>query len=79
MSSTVQAPYQTMVAVTPNDSTSVVDNDGIIITAAGNFALTDGSGNNVTITGGLVGSIIPVKIALVKATGTTGSCALVKR
>jgi hypothetical protein len=59
-------------AITPNDST-VVDFNGIYVGGAGNLAVTLLDGSEVTLTAVIVGTIYPLRVTKVLATGTTAT------
>lgn len=69
--------YQRCVAITTSDATNIATGitDAIMITAAGNIVFLDSGGNTTTVTGALVGSIYPINVVRVNATGTTASSA----
>jgi hypothetical protein len=60
-------------AVTPSDSVQIFHTRGLYIGVAGNVKCTMVNGNVVTFVGVLAGTILPVQVELVWATGTTAS------
>lgn len=61
-------------AVTASDTTVLPTTRGLYIGGAGNVAVTMAEdGNNVTFVGVLAGSILPVQVTKVLATGTTAT------
>lgn len=59
-------------AITPNDSTAV-DFNGIYVGGAGNIKVDLYDGSTVTLNGALVGTIYPLRVTKVYATGTTAT------
>ena len=59
-------------AITPNDS-SEVDFNGIYVGGAGNLTVTLLDGSVVTLTAVIVGTIYPLRVTKVLATGTTAT------
>lgn len=63
-------------AITPNDST---DNMGgkpvraIWVGGAGNIALTTSNGEDVTISGIIAGTLLPIRPSRIKSTSTTAT------
>jgi len=67
-------PARFALAVTPSDSTDMtLSARALYIGGAGNLAVITDGGNTVTFTGISAGSILPVAIARVLATGTTAT------
>ena len=65
--------YTKGATVTPNDTTAVAF-DALYVGGAGNMAVEmAGNGASVTFTGVLAGSILPVGVTKVLATGTTAT------
>lgn len=60
------------VAITPDDSTAV-DLYGLYVGGAGDVAVVTGAGNAVTFPSVPAGSIISLRISIVKTTGTTAT------
>jgi len=61
-------------AVTPSDSTVLPTTRGLWVGVAGNVAVTMADdGNNITFVGVLAGSILPIQVTQVLATGTTAT------
>lgn len=62
------------VAVIPNDSTDLATaTRGIYVGGAGDLAVRMLSGNNVTLSGVPGGSLLPLSVIRILATGTTAS------
>jgi hypothetical protein len=69
-----QGPYTKAVAVTPNDSTDLADvASALYIGGAGAVKVTTAGGTDVTLSGALVGTILPVRVTRVWSTGTTAT------
>ncbi|MBU9261982.1 spike base protein, RCAP_Rcc01079 family [Burkholderia multivorans] len=64
--------YSTAAAITPSD-TAAQTYRAIYVGGAGNVAVKTTGGNTVTFTAPPVGSIIPVEVQQVLATGTTAT------
>jgi hypothetical protein len=64
------------VAVTPSDATSFEPTRGLYIGAAGNVAVSMVDGGNATFVGVAAGSVLPVQVTKVLATGTTATSVL---
>jgi len=70
----LSSPSTHAAAVTPDD-----DNDltyvtrGLFVGGAGNVAVITMGGDTVTFTGVVAGSILPIRVNRVKATGTTAT------
>jgi hypothetical protein len=69
------APALGAAAVTPNDSTDLVVRPArsLFIGGAGNVAVITAAGDTVTFNGLAAGSILPVQVTRVLATGTTAT------
>lgn len=67
-------PYERAVAVSPNDSTDLTDvASALYIGGSGNVKVDTVQGDTVTITGALVGTILPLRVRRVWSTGTTAT------
>ena len=66
------ATYQTAVAITPSDS-AAQQYRSIYVGGAGNVAVKTLGGNTVTFTAPPVGTVLPVEVSQVLATGTTAT------
>ncbi|SAJ89285.1 spike base protein, RCAP_Rcc01079 family [Burkholderia multivorans] len=64
--------YSTAVAITPSDTLAQTYR-AIYVGGAGNVAVKTTGGNTVTFTAPPVGSILPVEVQQVLATGTTAT------
>jgi len=71
MSSTYNLPYTTAAAITPGDA-STHNYVAFMVTVAGDVKVRDSEGND-TVIGCAVGTIVPLKIVRVFATGTTAT------
>lgn len=60
-------------AVTPNDSTNLSQPSVIYVGGAGNVKVRTAQGTDVTFTGVLGGTVIPVQVIRVWSTGTTAT------
>ncbi len=71
----VQAPATSAFAITPNNSTQLTSvTRAVYVGGAGNLTvLMDNDTSNVTFTGVPAGSILPIRVRLVAATGTTAT------
>lgn len=67
--------YQTVVAVTPNDTTNLATApcDAIFVGGAGALALIDVAGNSVVLPGCLAGTIYPIRAVRILSTGTVAT------
>lgn len=70
-------PCEYAAAVTPNDGADLANPGYLYVGGAGNIAVVTTGGSAVTITGAAAGTVIPLKIARVKSTGTTATSILV--
>lgn len=61
------------VAVTKSDSTILTPTQALFVGGAGNVAVVTVGGETVTFTGVIAGSILPVRVVQVLATGTTAT------
>lgn len=70
----LDSPALHAAAVTPSDSTDLATTArGLYVGGAGNIAVTTAGGDDVTFTGVGAGTILPVRVARVKATSTTAT------
>ena len=60
-------------AVTPSDTVNLATPSVIYVGSGGNVKVTTAQGDDVTFTGMLSGSIIPVQVIRVWATGTSAT------
>ena len=60
-------------AVTPNDSTNLSQPSVIYVGGSGNVKVRTAQGTDVTFTGVLGGTVIPVQVIRVWSTGTTAT------
>ena len=68
------SPADNAAAVTPNDSTDLAfTSRALYVGGAGNIVVTMAGGGDVTFTAVPAGSILPVRVARVKATSTTAT------
>jgi hypothetical protein len=58
--------------ITPSDTASITPTSGIMVTAAGNIVVNTLNGTTITLAV-TVGTIYPVCVTQVKATGTTAT------
>ena len=67
--------YERGVAITPHDSNSQpgLPCRALFVGGAGALAVIDGSGAAVTLTGVVAGTVLPLEVSRVKATGTTAT------
>jgi len=69
-----QAPASDAAAVTPHDSTEfAVRTRALYIGSGGALTVTMIDGSNVTFVGVVAGSVLPLRVIKVLATGTTAS------
>lgn len=66
------APAGYGLAVTPSDTTALYATRALYVGSAGSVAVTDLNGN-VTYANVMAGSILPIQVTKVLATGTTAS------
>jgi hypothetical protein len=67
-------PAGNLVAVTPNDSTDIAETRALWIGGAGNVTVDmAGGGTNVTVTGALAGTFLPLRVTRVYDTDTTAT------
>jgi hypothetical protein len=70
----VSAPAKHAFAVTPSDSTDLAqETRALYVGSSGNLAVIMASGETVTFAGVAAGSLLPIRVDRVKATGTTAS------
>jgi hypothetical protein len=66
-------PLTDGVAVTTSDSTVLTTTRAVFVGGAGNLAVVLSSGTTLTLTGVTAGSLLPLRVTKVKATGTTAT------
>jgi len=67
-------PAERAIAVTPSDSADLgIDARGLYVGGDGNVAVTMRGGGDVLLAGVLAGTILPVAVKRVLATGTTAT------
>ena len=70
----INAPAQHGFAITPSDSVDLAaETRGLWVGGSGDLALTMASGDEVTVAGAVGGSLLPLRIRRVRATGTTAT------
>lgn len=69
----LSSPATDGVAVTPSDSTVLTTTRALFVGGAGDLAVEMASGNALTFAGVTAGSILPVRVTRIKATGTTAT------
>jgi len=70
----ISAPAQGGFAIIPSDSTDLAaETRGLWVGASGDLALVLASGDEVTVSGAIGGSLLPLRVRRVKATGTTAT------
>ena len=68
------APAEGAAAVTPNDSTDLTTlSRALYVGSGGSIAVVVADGSTVTFVGVLSGSVLPVRVSRVLATGTTAT------
>jgi fructose-1,6-bisphosphatase len=70
---TIADSYRGGVAVTPSDSTVLATTRGLYMGGAGNVTVDFADGTSAVLTAVIVGTIYPISIIRVKATGTTAT------
>lgn len=66
-------PAHDMASVTTSDTAYIDPTRGLFIGGSGNLKVMTAAGSTVTLTGVAAGSILPVSVKRVFATGTTAS------
>lgn len=67
-------PCEHAAAITPNDSTDLtVTTRAIYVGGGGGIVIVTKGGEEVTLAGAAAGSVLPVRVARVKSTGTTAT------
>lgn len=66
-------PSREAISVTPNDSTDLGRTKGIWVGSAGDLSVVMHNGQTVTFPGVLGGSLLPIAVTTVRATGTTAT------
>jgi hypothetical protein len=70
----VTGPAERAAAVTPNDSTDLpISSRGLWVGGGGSIVIITTKGDEVTLAGVPGGSLLPIRAARVKATGTTAT------
>jgi len=70
----ISAPAQRGFAITPNDAADLAaETRGLWIGASGDLALVLASGDEVSLVGAVGGSVLPLRVRRIKATGTTAT------
>ncbi len=68
------APAKHAFSITPNDSTDLTqETRALYVGGSGNLAVVMASGQLVTFAGVTAGSLLPIRVDRVKATGTTAT------
>lgn len=67
-------PARSAASVTPSDATTLfTSTKGVWVGGAGNLAVTMHDGTSVTLVGVVAGSLLPVSVTQILATGTTAT------
>lgn len=70
----ISAPAQRGFAITPSDAVDLAaETRGLWIGASGDLALVLASGDEITLAGALGGTVLPLRVRRVRATGTTAT------
>lgn len=70
----LESPAENASTITPNDSNDLTDfTRSIYIGGAGNLKIDTVAGDTVTLNGVVAGTVIPVRVQKVYATGTTAT------
>jgi hypothetical protein len=70
----ISAPAQRGFTITPSDAVDLAaETRGLWIGASGDLALVLASGDEVTIAGAVGGTLLPLRVTRVKATGTSAA------
>lgn len=69
-------PLRDLIAVTPNDTTILQGIRALWVGGAGNVAVRTIQGTTVTISGIVAGTLIPIEVDIILATGTTATLIL---
>ena len=70
----ISAPAQRGFAITPSDASDLAaETRGLWVGASGDLALVLASGDEVTLVGAVGGTVLPLRVKRVKATGTTAT------
>lgn len=76
-SEAVEAPADDAVAVVPSDTQDLVHvSRALYVGGSGNVAVTMRNGQQVTFAGVAAGSLLPIRVRRVRATGTTATSIL---
>ncbi len=70
----ISAPAQRAFTITPSDAVDLAaETRGLWVGASGDLALVLASGDEVIVAGAVGGTLLPLRVRRVKATGTTAS------
>lgn len=70
----INAPAQRGFAIAPSDGADLVaETRGLWVGASGDIVLVLASGDEVTIAGAVGGTVLPLRVRRVKASGTTAT------
>ena len=70
----ISAPAQRGFAITPSDGADLAaETRGLWVGASGDLVLVLASGDEVTLVGAVGGSVLPLRIKRIKATGTSAT------
>lgn len=70
----LESPAENAAAITPNDTTDLTNaTRSLYIGGAGNVKIDTVLGDTVTLSGVVAGTVIPVRVSRVYATGTTAT------
>ena len=70
----LESPAADAAAITPNDSTDLaITTRGIYVGGAGDISVITKDGTTLTLVGALAGTVIPIRVARVRATSTTAT------
>lgn len=70
---TLNSPAVNCLSITPNDSADIANvSRALYVGAAGDVKITTGAGDTVTIKSATAGSILPIRVRRVFATGSDG-------
>jgi hypothetical protein len=73
-SASLSGPATRAAVVTPNDSSDLASiARGLYVGGAGDLSIVTSDGDTVTLTGVQAGTVLPVRVARVRATGTTAT------
>jgi hypothetical protein len=66
-------PLTDGVAVTTSDATVLTTTRAVFVGGAGNLTVVTSAGTTLTLTGVTAGTLLPLRVTKVKATGTTAT------